>query len=95
MKELCQPMLTNDPTNLQSEIKKINSIKSVPATKIDGFQGNESISSSFARKYKSLLSSVESNTKVMVELISSINRQIESTQYDCECNHIQMFQNKT
>ena len=60
---LCQAMLTNNATNLWSEIKKINSVKSVPVSEVDGFNDNESIASCFARRYKSLFSSVE-NSKI-------------------------------
>ena len=55
---LCQVMLTNDPTNLWSEIKKITPVKSVPASEVDGFHDKESIASCFARKYESLFSNV-------------------------------------
>ena len=70
---------------------RINSVKAVPASEVDGFHDNESIASCFARKYKSLFSSVESSKELMIELGSSINRSIESTCYDRECSHIHMF----
>ena len=90
-RSLCQAMLLKDQTSLWSEVKNINSIKSVSASEIDGFSSNKDIANCFAEKYKLLFSSVRSNEGLMLRLKSSINRSIESTCMDRDRSHVHML----
>ena len=58
------------PNDFLVRNKKNSSIKSGPASEVDGFHDNERITICFARTYKSLFSSVESNKELIVELRS-------------------------
>jgi hypothetical protein len=76
-----QAVLNGNNRDLWSEIRRLNSTRSVPPRTIDGQTSSENIAHIFAEKYNHLYNSVSYNARDMEDVRSSINERVALAGY--------------